>query len=179
MVLLLFRNTFNDPHDTNAGLRGFGTAVAVSGVGYFVAAFASPIILRHVRFSTWITVCMIGSAVTLAASASWWRVVPLLTGALVLGFLAQGQKICTDTTVQRHVEDSYRGRVFSLYDMLFNGAFVAAATVAAATLPASGKSLALLCATVTVYLVGGCAYAWFCAASRSAHHERNSATAVS
>ncbi|ACU77848.1 major facilitator superfamily MFS_1 [Catenulispora acidiphila DSM 44928] len=179
MVLLLFRNTFNDPQDTNAGLRGFGTAVAVSGFGYFIAAFASPIILRHVRFSTWITVCMIGSGVALAASAGWWRVVPLLIGALVLGFLAQGQKICTDTTVQRNVEDSYRGRVFSLYDMLFNGAFVAAAAVAAATLPASGKSTALLYATVAVYLVTGIAYAWFRAASRSAHHDRSSVSAVS
>ena len=179
MVLLLFRNTFNNPHDTNAGLRGFGTAVAVSGAGYFIAAFASPIILRHVGFSTWITVCMIGSAIALAASAPWWRVIPLLIGALILGFLAQGQKICTDTTVQRNIEDSYRGRVFALYDMLFNGAFVAAAAVAAATLPVSGKSTALLYGTVAVYLLAGIAYGWFRAASRSAHHERSSASAVS
>jgi MFS family permease len=179
MVLLLFRNTFNDPHDTNAGLRGFGTAVVVSGIGYFLSAVASPLILRRLALSTWITICMIGSAIGLAASASWWRVSPLLAGALVLGFLAQGQKICTDTTVQRNVEDSYRGRVFSLYDMLFNGAFVAAAAVAAATLPPSGKSVVLLYATVAIYLLGGIAYAWFRSASRSAHHDRSSATAVS
>lgn len=179
MVLLLFRNTFNDPSDTNAGLRGFGTAVAVSGFGYFIAAVATPVILRHIAFTSWITACMIGSAFVLAASATWWRVGPLLAGALVLGFLAQGQKICTDTTVQRNVEDTYRGRVFSLYDMLFNGAFVAAAAVAAATLPASGKSTALLYVTVAVYLLGGIAYAWFRSASRSAHHDRSSATAVS
>ncbi|MBS2536326.1 MFS transporter [Catenulispora sp. NF23] len=179
MVLLLFRNTFNDPQNTNAGLRGFGTAVAVSGAGYFVAAVASPIILRHIGLPTWITVCMVASAIVLAASATWWRVPPLLAGALVLGFLAQGQKICTDTTVQRNVDDTYRGRVFSLYDMLFNGAFVAAAAVAAATLPASGKSIALLSATVAVYLLGGIAYACFRSASRSAHQDRSSVTAVS
>jgi MFS family permease len=179
MVLLLFRNTFNTPNDTNAGLRGFGTAVAVSGAGFFIAAFATPIILRHLGFSTWITVCMISSAVGLALSATWWRVAPLLAGALFLGFLAQGQKICTDTTVQRAVEDTYRGRVFSLYDMLFNGAFVAAAAVAAATLPTSGKSLALLYGTVAVYLLGGIAYAWFSSASRSDHQDRSSVTAVS
>lgn len=179
MVLLLFRNTFNDPNDTNAGLRGFGTAVAVSGIGFFAAAFATPIILRHLGFSAWITVCMIGSGVTLAASVVWWRVVPLLIGALVQGFLAQGQKICTDTTVQRNIEDSYRGRVFSLYDMLFNGAFVAAAAVAAATLPASGKSVALLYATSAAYVLAGIAYAFFRAASRSSHQDRNSVSAVS
>lgn len=179
MVLLLFRNTFNTPNDTNAGLRGFGTAVAVSGVGFFIAAFATPIILRHIGFPTWIAVCMIGSGVVLAASATWWRVAPLLAGALVIGFLAQGQKICTDTTVQRTIADSYRGRVFSLYDMLFNGAFVAAAAVAAATLPASGKSVALLYATVAVYVLAGIAYAWFRSASRSDHQDRSSVTAVS
>jgi MFS family permease len=122
---------------------------------------------------------MISSAVGLALSATWWRVAPLLAGALFLGFLAQGQKICTDTTVQRAVEDTYRGRVFSLYDMLFNGAFVAAAAVAAATLPTSGKSLALLYGTVAVYLLGGIAYAWFSSASRSDHQDRSSVTAVS
>jgi MFS family permease len=179
MVLLLFRNTFNDPLDTNAGLRDFGTAVVISGVGYFLSAVASPLILRHITIPTWITICMIGSAIGLAASASWWRVTPLLIGALVLGFLAQGQKISTDTTVQRNIEDSYRGRVFSLYDMLFNGAFVAAAAVAAATLPQSGKSVALLYVTAAVYLLGGIAYAWFLSASRSAHQDRSSATAVS
>ena len=179
MVLLLFRNTFNDPHDTNAGLRGFGVAVAVSGVGFFLAAIATPVVLRRVGLSTWITVCMAGSGIALAASATWFRVPPLLAGALVAGFFAQGQKICTDTTVQRDVEDAYRGRVFSLYDMLFNGAFVAAATVAAATIPASGKSLTLIYATVAVYIAVGLSYAWFCSAWRSAHQDRSSATAVS
>ncbi|GAA1958823.1 MFS transporter [Catenulispora subtropica] len=179
MVLLLFRNTFNDSHDTNAGLRGFGLAVAVSGAGFFLSAVATPVILRRVGLPTWITVCMVGSGAALAASAAWFRVLPLLAGALIAGFFAQGQKICTDTTVQRYVEDGYRGRVFSLYDMLFNGAFVAAATVAAATLPASGKSVTLLFGTVAVYLGGGFAYAWFCAASRPAHQDRSSATAVS
>jgi MFS family permease len=179
MVLLLFRNTFNTPNDTNAGLRGFGTAVAVSGIGFFIAAFATPIILRRIGFPTWITICMISSGAVLAASATWWRVGPLLAGALVTGFLAQGQKICTDTTVQRTIDDSYRGRVFSLYDMLFNGAFVAAAAVAAAALPESGKSIALLYATVAVYVLGGIAYAWFRSASRSDHQDRSSVTAVS
>ena len=178
MVLLLFRNYFNDPADTNAGLRGFGGAVAVSGFGYLVSAVASPAILRRFRLQSWITVCLFGSAVTLAASSAWFRVLPLLAGAAVLGFLAQGQKISTDTVVQRSIDDAYRGRVFSLYDMLFNAAFVAAAAVAAATLPASGKSVALLAATVAVYAVTGACYAWF-SASRDAHQERSSVTASS
>jgi len=178
MVLLLFRNTFNDPHDTNAGLRGFGEAVAVSGFGFLASAIATPVALRRLSLDAWITACLFGSAVALAASASWFRVPPLLIGAAALGFLAQGQKICTDTIVQRTVDDAYRGRVFALYDMLFNAGFVAAAAVAAASLPPGGRSPALLTGTVAVYAATGAGYAWFCA-SRPAHQDRSSATASS
>src|SRR6185312_823309 len=70
MVLLLFRNTFNNPHDTNAGLRGFGTAVAISGIGYFIAAVTTTFILRHMALTTRITTCMNSSAAVLTASAT-------------------------------------------------------------------------------------------------------------
>ena len=39
------------------------------------------------------------------------------------------------TLVQAGVDDAFRGRVFSLYDVIFNVAFVAAAAVAAVVLP--------------------------------------------
>ena len=53
-------------------------------------------------------------------------------------------KICVDTTLQESVEDDYRGRVFSVYDTLFNVTFVAALLVGAFVLPASGISYPLL-----------------------------------
>ena len=49
-------------------------------------------------------------------------------------------KICVDTTLQEWVEDDFRGRVFSVYDTLFNVTFVAALLVGAFVLPASGIS---------------------------------------
>ena len=51
----------------------------------------------------------------------------LLPAAFALGLSAQGVKICVDTLVQLNIDDAYRGRVFSLYDVLFNLVFVAAA----------------------------------------------------
>ena len=53
---------------------------------------------------------------------------------------AQGSKICVDAIVQESVDDEFRGRVFSFYDMVFNAAFVAAAAVAALVLPSAGFS---------------------------------------
>ena len=67
-------------------------------------------------------------AVFVVTIAEWL----LYVGAFVLGVAAQGSKICVDTIVQTSVDDAYRGRVFSFYDVIFNIAFVAAAAFGAA-----------------------------------------------
>ena len=64
----------------------------------------------------------------------------LLAAAFVLGLAAQGVKICVDTILQLEVDDGFRGRVFTIYDMVFNAVFVAAAALAAVVLPVSGFS---------------------------------------
>jgi hypothetical protein len=45
-----------------------------------------------------------------------------------------------DTVIQHDTPDAFRGRVFALYDMLFNVALVLAATVTAVALPEDGRS---------------------------------------
>ena len=77
----------------------------------------------------------------------------------MLGLASQGIKICVDTLVQTGVDDAFRGRVFSLYDVIFNVAFVAAAAVGAAVLPADGKSYAVLGASRSATLVTALFYA--------------------
>jgi predicted MFS family arabinose efflux permease len=68
----------------------------------------------------------------------------LLIGGFITGFSAQGVKISVDTLVQTQVDDVYRGRVFSLYDMIFNVATVSAAALGALILPDNGKSYGVL-----------------------------------
>ena len=63
-----------------------------------------------------------------------------MAAVLTLGFVAQGVKICVDTTLQEAVDDDFRGRVFSVYDMLVNVSYVAALVAAAYVLPADGVS---------------------------------------
>ena len=67
----------------------------------------------------------------------------LYVGAFVVGVAAQGSKICVDTIVQESVDDAFRGRVFSFYDVIFNIAFVSAAAFGALALPADGYSPAV------------------------------------
>jgi predicted MFS family arabinose efflux permease len=64
-----------------------------------------------------------------------------------------------DTLVQTEVDDAFRGRVFSLYDVIFNVAFVAAAAVGAAVLPETGKSYVVLVCTSVGYAVVAVWYA--------------------
>jgi hypothetical protein len=70
----------------------------------------------------------------------------VLVAAFVLGLASQGIKICVHTLVQLGVHDAFRGWIFSLYDVLFNVAVVAAAAVAALVVPESGKSYAVVAA---------------------------------
>ena len=55
--------------------------------------------------------------------------------------------------------DEYRGRVFSLYDTLFNVTFVGAAILTAQVLPESGRSPVAVVATAIGYLVVAGVYA--------------------
>ena len=158
-TLLLFRNAFNNPKDTNAGLAGFAFAVGVSGVGFGLGALATPFVARKLSLHRWIPLCLCGAGVAELVFGAPFRELPLLIGAFLLGFFSQGQKVSTDTLVQRNVDDEFRGRVFVFYDMLYNGSFVLAAAFAAATLPMNGKSLAVLATVSGGYLLAGAWYA--------------------
>ena len=53
--------------------------------------------------------------------------------------------------MQSSVDDGFRGRIFSVYDVLFNIAFVGAAAVAALMLPPDGRSVVLVVTVAVIY----------------------------
>ena len=55
--------------------------------------------------------------------------------------------------VQAHVADEFKGRVFVIYDMIFNVVLVVAAVIAAVILPANGKSVIILIIMAVGYLL--------------------------
>ncbi|MER5497865.1 MULTISPECIES: MFS transporter [unclassified Streptomyces] len=133
------------------GLALLGLAVGASGAGFFAAAVLSPwAVGRFGRFG-WTAVCAATAAALVPALGLWFVPAPMLVAAFVLGLVTQGSKIATDTVVQTSVDDSYRGRVFSLYDVLFNVAFVGAAAVAAVTLPPDGRSPVVVIGVAILY----------------------------
>ncbi len=152
-LVLLCRFAWSDPADTSAGLALLGTAVAISGAGFFVAAVITPWGTGRFGTAGWITVCAAASAVLTAPLALPFRPVPMFAAAFLLGVTTQGAKIATDTVVQTQVDDAYRGRVFALYDVLFNVSFVGSAAVAAAMLPPDGRSVTLVVTIAVLYAV--------------------------
>ncbi|ALU94929.1 MFS transporter [Streptomyces globisporus C-1027] len=151
MVLMLCRHAWSDTESD--GLALLGLAVAVSGAGFFIAAVLTPWAVGRLGRYGWIVGCAGAAAVLVPALGLSFAPVPMLIAAFVLGVVTQGSKIATDTVVQTSVDDSFRGRVFSLYDVLFNVAFVSAAGVAALMLPPDGRSVTVLAVVSVLYAV--------------------------
>ncbi|WP_426498369.1 MFS transporter [Streptomyces sp. D54] len=151
MVLMLCRYAWSDTESD--GLALLGLAVGMSGAGFFVAAVLTPWAVGQLGRYGWIVGCAGAAAVLVPALGLSFAPAPMLIAAFVLGIVTQGSKIATDTVVQTSVDDSFRGRVFSLYDVLFNVAFVSAAGVAALMLPPDGRSVAVVAVVSVLYAV--------------------------
>ncbi|WP_171164697.1 MFS transporter [Streptomyces sp. I05A-00742] len=156
-LLMLCRYAWTDTDA--AGLALLGLAVGVSGAGFFAAALITPWAVGRFGRLGWIVVCALGAAVLEPALGLPFEPTPMLIAAFVLGLVTQGAKISTDTVVQASVDDAFRGRVFALYDVLFNVAFVGAAAVAALMLPRDGRSVALVVTVAVLYAVTAAALA--------------------
>ncbi|MEU2982131.1 MFS transporter [Streptomyces hirsutus] len=149
MLLMLCRYALTDT--TEKGLALLGLALGVSGAGFFVAAVVTPWAAGRFGPGRWIMLCAAAAAVLEPVFGLPFASGPLLIGAFVLGLTTQGAKIATDTIVQSTVDDAFRGRIFSLYDVLFNVAFVGAAAVAALMLPPDGRSVPLVVTIAVIY----------------------------
>ncbi|MGW6950390.1 MFS transporter [Streptomyces xanthophaeus] len=149
MLLMLCRYSWADSEADGLGLLGL--AVGFSGAGFFTAALLVPWLVTRLGTLGSITLCAAGAAVLVPALGLFFAPGPMLAAAFVLGLATQGAKISTDTVVQSRVEDEFRGRVFSVYDVLFNVAFVGAAAVASLMLPPDGQSVILVLCVAALY----------------------------
>jgi MFS family permease len=157
MAGLLYRNYFTA--NANVGLSKFVLFLALTGAGFFAGAVVTPAVVRRIGKQAWIAALLGLAGFTVLAAFGPFREIPLAAGGFLLGLVSQGIKISVDVIVQESVLDAYRGRVFSVYDMLFNGMFVAAAAVAAITLPYTGKSYAVLAALFAGWTLTAALYA--------------------
>ena len=166
--LLLYRNYFFPGGNGNQALGHATELVVTSAVGFGLAAVVTPEGVRRVTKSTWITAWLfIGGVTTVVLGPTFSQAAYLALGFL-MGLSAQCVKICVDTTVQQEVDDAYMGRVFSLYDMLSNVAWVLGPAIAVPFMPPAGKSYSLVVTCGVLYLAAGTAYAVLTRSRRAA-----------
>ncbi|MER5211415.1 MFS transporter [Streptomyces sp. NPDC002838] len=149
MLLMLCRYAFSSTPDE--GLALLGLALGISGAGFFAAAVMTPWAAVRLGPGRWIVVCASAAAFLEPTLGLPFATIPMLAAAFVLGLTTQAAKIATDTIVQFSVDDGFRGRIFSVYDVLFNIAYVSAAAVAALMLPPDGRSVPLVIIIAVIY----------------------------
>ena len=152
MALLLERNTFNDPANPDAGLAGFGRALAIAGIGIGLGAVISPYGVLKFGRHKWMRILMFACIPPLLIYAFSVNEITMIGSAFFVGLCGQGIKVTNDALVQSKINDEYRGRVFAFYHVAVNAGIVIGAIGAALLLPDSGVTSLLPFVIALVYL---------------------------
>ncbi len=159
-TILASRNLLADPADADAGLAVFGTLMGAMLAGHGLAVVLTPLAQEHVSPPTWVVACLLGGSLGQVLLVAGHTREGMVAGLFVFGVGVQGAKIAVDTIVQTDTSDDYRGRAFSLYDVLFNAAECLAAGVAVLVMPDVGWSRGVQAVLVVAVWVVAPAYRW-------------------
>ena len=155
IALLLERNTFNDPADSEAGLAGLSFTLSIAAVGFVVGAVSAPYGVRKVGRHRWMRFSLIASTFGPLFILFVRTPLTLICAAFVTALFGQSLKVTNDALVQSKIDDIYRGRVFSVYDVVVNGAIVSGAVIAALLLPNTGDTYVVPALVSAIYLLAG------------------------
>jgi MFS family permease len=161
VVILLIKSEFAT-HEGGFGRLGLsGVALGAAGAGALVAAMSASAVGRRLggRIRVMIAGYLVVALPLLALGA-----VPGVPALLGLTFMTGAGgfycKVAVDAQVQHALHDDYRGRAFSLYDIIYNLASVAAGVAVVtfdgmglrALLPATGAATLLMAGILTLRL---------------------------
>ncbi|GAA4888450.1 hypothetical protein GCM10025789_00840 [Tessaracoccus lubricantis] len=166
-VILAARHLWHPSDQPELALADLTVWGLATGAGFILSAPVVPFMVRRMGLRrTCVALLVLGSVATLGMAFTSSKPV-IVAMSFFIGLSVQGFKICVDTIVQSHVDEQFKGRVFTFYDMGFNAAFVAAGVLAAFALPTTGLSaVAFVCVAVAYAL---CAV-WIIAAGARLGH---------
>jgi hypothetical protein len=107
-------------------VAGYGLALGATGLAAFVGSLAAPACARRWRPSLLIPLTFLPPAAAVLVGAVFTNLVVMIAALGLTGFSFQLLKVLADAIVGGAAEDAVRGRVFSIYDVLYNVAFVLA-----------------------------------------------------
>jgi MFS family permease len=139
-ALLLERNTFNNPADSEAGLAGLSLTLSIAAIGFVIGALIAPIGVRKMGRHRWMRLSILAASVSALLLVIDRTPVLLAATAFFTALCGQSLKVTNDALVQSKIDDYFRGRVFAVYDVVVNFAIVSGALFAAWILPLSGDS---------------------------------------
>lgn len=142
-ALLLERNTFNDPADSEAGLAGLSVTLTIAAVGFVIGAILAPYGVQKIGRHRWMRISIAAASLSALILVVDRTPVLLAMTAFFTALCGQSLKVTNDALVQSKIDDVFRGRVFAVYDVLVNGAIVTGALIAAWILPLSGDTWVL------------------------------------
>jgi MFS family permease len=158
MSVLLYRNYYYRGVKASTAEGHYSYLVAAAAVGFFCAALVTPQLARRLTKPAVITVLLAVIAVAIGGLGGTFSQPAFLVMAFCVGLAGQGVVICAITVLQEELPDDYRGRAFSLYDMVYNIAFAAGALISVPFMPLSGKSEAVIAVVAVGYVVVAAGY---------------------
>lgn len=154
LTLLLYRYAFTDSGLMRSGLAGIGEAVVLAAAGLGCAALVTPWLVHRYGRPRTVRVALAVAGVTQVVLAALLSMPAVLVSAFVIGLAGQVVKLCADAAVQSDAGDEVLGRVFALYDVVFNAGYVLAVTAAALLSPPDGMAPLLFAGAALIYVAG-------------------------
>ncbi len=159
-TLLLFSRYFGQ-ESTRAtqSLRDLGFIVMAGAAGAAAAAVITPPAVRRFGPNRWLVslVSSVGGVVLICGLP--FDKMLLLLATFLINVASQSMKIIVDATIQHECDDTYRGRIFSVNDTLYNLCFVAGLFITATVFPDNGKSVAGLISVALAFVGIACLFA--------------------
>ena len=152
-AMLLERNTFNDPSNSDAGLAGLSIALSCAAIGFTIGALIAPIGVRWTGRHRWMRLSMFAAAIGTLILVIDRNQILLCAAAFTTGLFGQSVKVTNDALVQSKISDEFRGRVFAVYDVVVNGSIVTFSIISALLLPQSGDSWFVPTLVAVTYLL--------------------------
>jgi MFS family permease len=132
VAAVVFREQFEE------GVGSYSNLIGAGGVGVLAGIVTVGWLEDRWSKERIVAVAFVVGAAALLFSAVYLRDWTILFASFVVGLAFAWKKIPVDTTVQGSLPDGYRGRVFSVYDVVYNAARLVAAALVIPMVPALG-----------------------------------------